>query len=60
MKTRTPQEAANEQTIRKLYSLGEAANKDKLAQFTRRHTFRTILGDVKFADGGRPSGALER
>ena len=28
MKARTPQETANEQTIRKLYSLAEAAHKD--------------------------------
>jgi ketosteroid isomerase-like protein len=28
MKARTPQETANEQTIRRLYSLAEAANKD--------------------------------
>jgi ketosteroid isomerase-like protein len=28
MKARTPEETANEQTIRKLYSLAEAANKD--------------------------------
>jgi hypothetical protein len=28
MKARTPEETANEQTIRKLYSLAEAAHKD--------------------------------
>ena len=25
---------------------------EKLAQFTRDHTFKTILGDVKFGEGG--------
>src|ERR1700719_1726196 len=25
---------------------------ERLAQFTRDHTFRTILGDVKFGEGG--------
>jgi branched-chain amino acid transport system substrate-binding protein len=30
---------------------------DELAHFTRSHTFKTVLGDVKFADGGSWSEA---
>jgi len=47
-----PQAYAQTQIIEQAIAGTGSLDDEKLAQFTRRHTFKTILGDVKFGDGG--------
>ena len=53
----TPQAYAQMQIIEQAIAGVGSLDDEKLAQFTRGHTFKTILGDVKFADGGSWSEA---
>jgi branched-chain amino acid transport system substrate-binding protein len=52
-----PQAYAQMQIIEQAIAGIGSLDDEKLAQFTRRHTFKTILGDVKFGDGGSWSEA---
>jgi branched-chain amino acid transport system substrate-binding protein len=47
-----PQAYAQTQILEQAIAGTESVDDEKLAQFTRRQTFKTILGDVKFGDGG--------
>jgi branched-chain amino acid transport system substrate-binding protein len=52
-----PQAYAQMQIIEQAIAGIGSLDGEKLAQFTRRHSFKTILGDVKFGDGGSWSEA---
>ncbi len=47
-----PQAYAQMQILEQAVAGTGSLDDEKLAQFTRRHTFQTILGEVKFGDGG--------
>jgi len=47
-----PQAYAQAQIIEQAIAGVGSLDDEKLAQFTRRHTFKTILGDLRFGDGG--------
>ena len=47
-----PQAYAQMQIIEQAIAGTGSLDDDKLAQFTRRQTFKTILGDVRFGEGG--------
>lgn len=47
-----PQAYAQLQVIEQAVLGTNSLEDEKVAQFTRDHTFKTILGDVKFGDGG--------
>jgi branched-chain amino acid transport system substrate-binding protein len=52
-----PQAYAQMQIIEQAIAGTGSLDDEKLSQFTRRHTFKTILGNVKFGDGGSWSEA---
>src|SRR5260221_1286493 len=47
-----PQAYAQMQIVEQAVTGTGSLDDERLAQFTRDHTFRTILGDVKFGEGG--------
>jgi branched-chain amino acid transport system substrate-binding protein len=47
-----PQAYAQAQILEQAVAGTGSLDDAKLAEFTRRNTFRTILGDVKFGEGG--------
>jgi branched-chain amino acid transport system substrate-binding protein len=47
-----PQAYAQMQVIEQAVTRTGSLDDEKLAQFTRDRAFKTILGDVKFGDGG--------